>query len=212
MFYKQVAHLKSRYRCVVYDHRGQGRSQVTEGGYDMDALYADAVGLIEALDLGPCHFAGLSMGGFVGMRVAARRPDLLKSLILMDTSCQEEPFKQKYNTLVSVVKLMGIGAVAGKVMPIMFGTPFLEDKARASERKEWHGYLKQNKKTIVRAVQGVIDRKGIEDELPNIQLPTLVMVGTHDVATVPEKAAHIHELIAGSTLVHLEGAGHTASI
>jgi 3-oxoadipate enol-lactonase len=84
MFHKQVAALRTEYRVITYDHRGQGQSELTPDGYDMDTLTTDAIGLIEQLGIAPVHFAGLSMGGFVGMRLAARHPQLLRSLILME--------------------------------------------------------------------------------------------------------------------------------
>src|SRR5437773_7474233 len=54
MFAAQMAALRDRYRCVAFDFRGQGRSEVTAGGYDMETLTADALALIEALALAPC--------------------------------------------------------------------------------------------------------------------------------------------------------------
>ncbi|MFY7910099.1 MAG: alpha/beta fold hydrolase, partial [Emticicia sp.] len=83
MFHKQVEYFKDRYRVITYDHRGQGKTEITADGYDMDTLYDDAAELIEKLVGKPVIFAGLSMGGFVGMRLAARRPDLIKKLILL---------------------------------------------------------------------------------------------------------------------------------
>ena len=91
MFEKQIEILKEHYRCVALDFRGQGQSEVTKDGYDMDTLTTDVVELIRELDLPPCHFAGLSMGGFVGLRLGIRHPELLKSLILMNTTANEEP-------------------------------------------------------------------------------------------------------------------------
>ena len=67
MFDVQVAALKDRYRCIAFDFRGQGQSGVTAFGYDMDTLTEDAAALIAALQVAPVHFAGLSMGGFVGL-------------------------------------------------------------------------------------------------------------------------------------------------
>src|SRR5277367_1924949 len=87
----QVQTLQSRYRCIGYDHRGQGQSAVSEGGYDMDSVAEDAAALIRALGVPPVHFVGHSMGGFVGMRLAARHPELLRSLVLIDTSADAEP-------------------------------------------------------------------------------------------------------------------------
>lgn len=216
MFHKQETFLKDRFRVITYDHRGQGKTEAPENGYDMDTLYEDAVALIETLCPNQkVHFAGLSMGGFVAMRLAARRPDLLKSVILMETSADAEPQEnaKKYKTLNTVVKWLGTWAVVGKIMPIMFGQKFLNDKSRKSERDEWEAQMKLCKSPgIVKAVAGVIERKSIFDELSKISLPTLIMVGTEDIATVPAKAERIHAQITDSQLVYINGGGHTSSV
>ena len=91
MFEPQIKALKADFRCVTYDHRGHGQSEVTKGGYELDNLVTDAISLIENLKIGPVHFVGVSVGGMVGMRIALRRPDLLRSLTLVDTSAEAEP-------------------------------------------------------------------------------------------------------------------------
>ena len=134
-FNPQMQALRDRYRCVAFDHRGHGRSEVTETGYDMENLYSDAVGLIEALQCAPCHFVGLSTGGFIGLRIAIRRADLLKSLILMDTSADPEPEEnlKQYKLLMFIVKWIGWWPVIGKVMPLLFNsTNKLAKSCRAS--------------------------------------------------------------------------------
>lgn len=215
LFYKQIAVLKNNFRIIAYDHRGQGKSEVTKSGYDMDSLYEDAAQLIETL----CPnekviFVGLSMGGFIGMRLAARKPHLVEKLILLETSCDPEPESNlsKYRTLNFLVKLFGVWAVSKSVMKIMFGKSFLTDPLRKAEKKFWINELNANKKTITKAVNGVIDRKGIDNELKFIICPTLVLVGDQDVATVPDKARKIQAYIKGSELKVLKGAGHTSAI
>jgi len=212
MFWKQVEYLKTRYKIITYDHRGQGKSSVTDKGYDMDQLYLDAVALIENLHLKKVHFAGLSMGGFVGLRLAARRPDLLHSLILMETSAQEEPNTLKYSFLLNIVKFFGVKIVTRPVMNIMFGRKFLRDRSRVKEKIFWINELQKNKKKIVRAVNGIITRKGVEAELRNISCPVLIIVGTQDRAAIPARAEFIHQHITQSLIRYIEGAGHSSSI
>ncbi len=215
MFHKQVAHFKENYRVITYDHRGQGQTEATLDGYDMETLYADAVQLIEKLVGKPVIFGGLSMGGFMGMRLAARRPDLIQKLILMETSADPEPVENhgKYRFLNGIVKYLGFSLVVSSVMKIMFGQKFLHDANRASERKYWEQQLKKNNRSsITRAVDGVIQRKGIADELHLVTCPTLILVGDQDVATVPDKARKIHALIPHSKLVVFAGGGHTSSV
>ena len=214
MFRELVKHLKDRYRVITYDHRGQGRSEVAASGYDMDTLAEDAAALIEALKLAPCHFGGLSMGGFVAMRLAARKPQLLKSCILMETSADPEPPENqpKYRKLNWAIRLFGAKAIVGKVMPIMFGRSFLNDPAKSALKAEWAGRMASLKRSIHKAVTGVIERKGVYEEIAGIRLPTLVIVGEEDVATVPAKAERIHAQIRGSALVRIPRAGHTSTI
>jgi 3-oxoadipate enol-lactonase len=63
MFEAQVEVLRGRYRCVAFDWRGQGTSPPTVDGYDIETLTSDALGVLRALDIGPVHWVGLSMGG-----------------------------------------------------------------------------------------------------------------------------------------------------
>ena len=74
-FDAQVAALATRYRVLAFDHRGHGGSGKPSDGYDMDSITRDAEAFIETTNAGPCHFIGLSTGGFVGLRLALRRPD-----------------------------------------------------------------------------------------------------------------------------------------
>ncbi len=211
MFEDQIKALKDHYRCVTFDFRGQGRSEVTRDGYDMETLYEDAAELIERLDCAPCHFLGFSMGGFIGIRLAIRRPGLVQSLILVDTSADPEPEENllKYRLLSLIARWIGPWVVAGRVMPIMFSQSFLSDPARAEARKRWRQYLVANHRIgVTRAVRGVITRQGVYEELDRIRVPTLIVVGEEDVATVPERSERMHARIPNSRLVTIPNAGH----
>jgi len=216
MFAAQVAHFRDRYRCIAYDHRGQGRSDDHPGRIvTMELVYEDAVALLESLGPGQkVHFAGLSMGGFVAMRLAARRPDLLASMILLETSAEPEPREnlRKYKMLNAVARYLSLSLVSNKVMPIMFGRDFLESPERELDRRIWLSKLLGNRQSIYRAVNGVIEREGIEEEITRIKSPSLVIVGEQDTATVPAKAERIQRSIAGASLVRIPRAGHSSSI
>ena len=129
MFRHQIAALRDRYRCVTIDWRGQGETPATRAGYDMDSLTADAVGLIDALGVGPAHWVGLSIGGFVGQRIAARHGDRLRSLTLLGTSADADPpaTAREETMLAWFQVLSGIKPLLGKVKPLMFGPAFLAD-------------------------------------------------------------------------------------
>jgi len=215
MFDAQVAALQAHYRCIRWDHRGQGRSADVDGRViTIEQVTDDALALIRALGLPPVHFVGLSMGGFVGMRLAARHPELLHSLTLLDTSADAEPVENvpRYQLLNTITRWIGLRWVVGRVMPIMFGRTFLTDPAKSTARSHWRDQLAGNRRSIYRAVNGVVERDGVAHELANVRCPTLVVVGEEDVATVPAKAERIRDLIAGAELVRIPGAGHSSTV
>jgi len=81
----------NQYRVICFDFRGQGKTADPGQGYDIDTLVKDVSAFIQAISTKPVHYVGLSMGGMVGLPMAARHPDLLRSLVLLDTSAQAEP-------------------------------------------------------------------------------------------------------------------------
>lgn len=215
MFRAQIDALKSDYRCIAYDHRGQGRSEVTAGGYDMDNAARDAAELIRGLDAAPCHFVGLSMGGFVGMRLAIDYPDLLRSLVLMETSANPEPKRnvRPYRVLAFIGRWFGFRPVAERLMNILFGRTFMNDPRRQEERQALkRAIIANDRKGAARAAHAVIDREGVGDRLGGISIPTLIIVGEEDVATPPKEGRKMQEKIPGSQLLVIPAAGHSSTI
>ncbi len=215
MYEAQVAFFKQRYRCISFDFRGQGRSQATESGYDMDTLAADALALIKQLVGKPVHFVGLSMGGFVGMRLAIHHREWLLSLSLLETSADPEPQQNllKYKILPKIARYLGMAVVAPQAMHIMFGKTFLTDPNRAEQRAEMRRRLLQNDRiNIGKAIDGVFSRQGIYQDLPSITTPTLIIVGDEDLATIPAKSRRMHAAIKHSQLVVIPQAGHTSTV
>jgi len=215
MYDKQVEYFKSGCRCIAFDFRGQGQSEITKSGYDMETLTEDTLALLDALDIDKCHFLGLSMGGFVAQRIALKRPELVLSLTLLETSADPEDPKNvpQYRKLMKAIRWLGMKRVSQKVMPIMFGSSFLNDKSRKANRRAWLTMLQGNRKGgVVKATTGVIERSGTYDQLGEISTPTLIIVGDEDVATPYSKAERMHFAIKGSKLAVIKGAGHTATV
>ncbi|HUL99149.1 MAG TPA: alpha/beta fold hydrolase [Mycobacterium sp.] len=215
MFHPQIAALQNDYRCVAIDWRGQGESAPTADGYDMDTLVDDAVALIEHLGVAPVHYVGLSMGGFIGQRIAARRPELVRTLTLLDTSAgPEDPDKVKqYKLLGGIYRVTGIAPLRKQVLPIMFGPTFLADPAARPLIDEWERQLKRTSRAgVSKAVMGMANRPPVEGEIVRITAPTLVIVGVDDVATPPHQSQLIAERIPGARLEQIPACGHTSTL
>jgi len=216
MFDEQIAYLKGKYRCIAYDHRGQGKSSTPAGEYGMDTLAEDAAALIKLLGVEKCHFVGLSMGGFVALRMALDYPELVRSISVLDSSADPEPKENhgKYKFLNFILRWFGAKPVVGAVMPIMFSQTFLKDPGRKELRDRWRRFLGRipDRKGMARAVRGVIERDGVYERLGGIKTPTLIVVGEEDAATVPEKSERMHAAITGSEFVRVAQGGHVSTI
>jgi pimeloyl-ACP methyl ester carboxylesterase len=213
MFDAQVAALAERLRCVRMDFRGQGDSEVTRSGYDLDTLRDDVIALIEQLETGPVHLVGFSMGGMVAQRVAIERGDLLESLVLMNTSAEAEPRtrRPRYALLNLAARWIGVKRVAPRILDLLFSDAFLADPDCSAERERWLAMVTANDRIgVSRAVKGVIRRRSMLDSLKAINTPTLIISGQNDRATPPSCARRLQERIAGSRLLELPGTGHMA--
>ncbi|HEY2298030.1 MAG TPA: alpha/beta fold hydrolase [Jatrophihabitans sp.] len=215
MFQAQVEVLRTHYRCVTIDWRGQGDTPATRSGYDMDTLTDDALAVIESLDAGPVHYVGLSMGGFVGQRLAARHGRVLRSLTLLDTSADREPtFSILQDIAMAYVHtLVGMRPLAPFVLPIMFGPTFRKGPANEPAIAEFlDGIARTQRAGLRRAVLAVALRKPVYDELDRIPVPTLVIVGADDVATKPEKAQRVAARVPGARLEIVPNSGHSSTV
>lgn len=214
LFAPQIAALRARYRCIAWDHRGQGKSASDHREHiGMELVWKDATALLEALATGPVHFCGLSMGGFVALRMAARRPELVRSLILIETASDPEPLENvpKYRLLTRVVKLLGPRVVKARVLPIMLGKTILTERSRHADVERF-GAIMTRRRDIWRAVNGVIDRASVHDELARITAPTVIVVGDEDVATPRARAEKMAGAIRGANVVGIPRAGHSATV
>ncbi|HWE23423.1 MAG TPA: alpha/beta fold hydrolase, partial [Myxococcales bacterium] len=204
MFRFQVEALRGTYRCISFDFRGQGRSEIARSGYDMDTLTRDTATLIERLRAWPCHFVGLSMGGFVGMRLARQRPELLRSLSLLHTAGDAEPLwrRPRYALMGLATRLLGPRVLIRPVMKILFGRSFLRDPAQASLRDSLRDELLRNDVDgELLALRGVLRRSSFMDDLSSLQTPTLVLSGDEDVGVIPKRSQRTADRIPGARFV-----------
>jgi 3-oxoadipate enol-lactonase len=209
MFSAQAAALSDRYRVVRYDHRGQGDSaRHPRSELDMDTLTDDAASLIEELELAPVTFVGNSMGGFVGLRLAARRPELLRSVVVMGTSADVEEQADAMDGLIEVLSEHGIEPVLDGVLQFMMGDTTLTDLKRADVLAEVTALLKSRTPEYADAAWHIAHRKSILDELPSIEVPLVVVAGTEDHTYPPVKSEQIAGLVPHAELVYMPETGH----
>lgn len=217
MFDHQIAALRKQYRVVAFDHRGHGQSAPCRTPFGIYDLVEDAKMLIHKLCDGPVHFAGMSTGGFIGLRLALRAPELIRSLTLIDTAAgAEDPAALKqYNQLLFAVRWVGTRPLLGKVMPILMAQPFLTSPDRRDDLTFWRAQLSGlDKRSVHRFGKAIFSRDSVLDDLAALKNPppVQIIVGADDIATPVAQSKAMQAAIKGAQLTVIPDAGHTSPI
>src|SRR3990172_6521605 len=189
MWDHQVEALSGRYRCIAYDFLGHGGSSL---GPEGDSLEDEAGNL----------------GGMVALRLALAHPEDVRSLALLDTSAEAELPERAplYEQLAATAKAQGPMTVADPVVGFMFSRGFVQsqpEKVAAYKRS----FAALDVEGLERATKAVSRRTNVLARIPQIAAPTLVIVGSEDISTTPDKAQHIVDGIRGARLETVAGSG-----
>lgn len=212
MFDALTEHLvEAGHRVVAYDHRGQGASAAApREEQSMDELTEDAAALIEALDLGPVHFVGNSMGGFIALRLAARRPELVASVAALGSSAEEEHQLAAFAPLVDALGEHGAAPVIDTLMHIMFGDTSLAEGGPVVEH--WKEKMAALPPAIGDSAYQVIHRQRLVEELADCRVPVVAISGAEDHAYPPPVSDVNIAEATGGTHHRVEAAGHSVAL
>ncbi|HUE08170.1 MAG TPA: alpha/beta hydrolase [Acidimicrobiales bacterium] len=209
-------------RVVLVDQRGHGHSTKTGTleGYTIDQLVADLAAFLEAVGDGPVDLLGHSMGGRVAMGLALSRPDLVSTLVLMDTSAWSfMPPDESIRRLVRVW-IEAFDPAGGMPESLSVGSPedaLIEERMPASWQEEKAATFSGMDAYAVKAfgtalmadvAQGETSLRG---ELPSITCPTTVIAGERDHPLV-DQAPELASLVANGRLAVIEGAYHSPQL
>ncbi len=211
MWDPQVPRLGDNYRLVLMDTRGHGESDVPEGPYRLAQLADDAIAIIEATSDKPVHWVGLSMGGMIGQFVAAKRPDLLRSLVLCDTSASiPDDAQATWDDRIAAVREGGMSVLAEATIQRWFTPNYLREDPPAIMpiRAQIEA---TNANGFIGCSQAIRELDNL-DSLSSIKLPTLIIVGEDDPGTPVAASEAMHERIEGSQLCVIPKASHLSNV
>ncbi len=211
MWDPQMEALQSRFRVLRYDTRGHGQSDAPPGAYSLELLAADAVGLLDTLDIEAVHFVGLSMGGMIAQCLALDHGQRLKSIALCDTAAEMPAETQPiWQARIDAARENGMQPQVDETLQRWFSPQYLQ--------RNGPGVDLIRRQILATPVAGYIGcseairRLDYLDRLADIQLPCLIMVGEDDPGTPVAASQAMHERIAGSKLVVLPSARHLSNI
>jgi 3-oxoadipate enol-lactonase len=215
MWDPQIIAFSKNYRVIAPDLRGYGKSNLPDPANTSFEDYAtDVLRLADYLEVDSFHLAGLSMGGQVIMEIYRQAPSRVKSLILADTfaSLDTPEARQARDESAQRLEKEGMNGYAEEAIYKMLKSDHVASMPEVSAH-----VLKMMKMmspvaaaTAMRARSGRIDY--LNQVLPKINVPTLIIVGRQDEFTPVAKAEEMQQKLQNSRLVIIEDAGHMPNL
>jgi 3-oxoadipate enol-lactonase len=216
MFYDFKERAKERFRTILVDFRGQGKSAPANSPIvDMDSNASDILKLLDELGIKRTGVLAQSMGGDVAIRMFARRPELFSCLALAGSSARNEPADQlgSFREWVNDACTGGfVGDTLDFTMKIMFGETTQADPAKAEMLDLWRKRISELPLSLHPAMSGVIERTDARPYLPLIRCPVLVVSGEEDMPRPPSWAREVVEGLPNAELMYLEKIGHSPTL
>lgn len=212
MWRPQMAALTSRFRVLRYDVRGHGHSPMPSGMPTIADLAEDVRKLLGVLGIRRTHFVGLSMGGMIGQQLAIRYPDLLESLVLADTLSAYGPEHQAmWQGRIDAAS--GPAGMEPLVEPTV--TRWFTEAFRLANPQvmDWvRGMIRATSREGFTGCCHALMALDLTASLPEVRVPTLVLVGRQDPTTPVAGAEVIARAIPNARLVIIDDAAHIANV
>jgi 3-oxoadipate enol-lactonase len=208
MWDPQMPAFEKQFRVLRYDTRGHGQSSVTPGPYTIERLGHDVLALLDTLKLDRVFFCGLSMGGQTGMWLALNAADRFHKLVLCNTAAKIGT-PDVWNTRIEGVRKGGMKSISSAVMERWFSADYRTKSPDvvASTKLMLEGTNPDGYIANCAAIRDFDAREAVAA----INVPTLVIAGTHDAATTPADGRYLAGHIAGARYVELNAA-HLSNI
>ncbi|SNR44791.1 3-oxoadipate enol-lactonase [Paracoccus sediminis] len=190
-------------RIVRFDKRGHGLSDATPAPYSIDRLVADAKAVCEGLALSDITFVGLSIGGLIGQGLAAKRPDLVRALVLMDTAAQIGT-AEMWQDRIDRVNRDGVNALADPILERWFTPAF---RATSPEFALWRNMLTRTTVAGYTGCCAAIAGADLTNSTRALRLPVMAMAGDQDGSTPPDLVRATADL-CGAPFHLIADAGH----
>jgi len=218
MWEYQLGALASRYRCIAYDRRGFGCSEMPAGGYDYDTLASDLNDLIETLDVSDVTLVGFSMGGGEVVRYLSnygsakvRKAVLISSVVPYMMQAQDNPDglpKTVFDDFDRQIK-QDRPAFLANFGKAFFGVTMVNHPV-SNELLQWaYGLTLMTGQPATLGCLWAFASTDFRSDCLSVDVPTLLIHGDNDktvpIANSSEKAAG---LIPNASLIVYEGAPH----
>jgi len=213
MWNMQVEAVKENYRVIAYDIRGHGDSDPGIDDFFIELFVLDLLRLMEKLRIEKSILCGLSLGGYIALNAVLKHPNRFDGLILNDTQCIADTPEIKENRCIAIISIndKGVEQYADESLKKLFAPESFTKKQNViAGVKEM--IISTPKQSLCNTLHALAERKETCTQLPEINIPVLIMVGKEDKITPIAAAQQMHEKILNSKLEIIQHAGHLSNL
>jgi len=196
----QVAFFSPEYRVVTYDVRGHGRSDKPPGPYSIPLFADDTAELIRLLGIAPAHVVGISMGGMIAFQLAVDAPELVKSLVIVNSAPELSlhTFKDRaqFFQRLLVIRLLGM-----RKMGEVLSARLLPKPEHLDLRREFVERWAQNDKRAYLDSTRALVGWSVSEHLSEINIPALAVAADEDYSPVSVKEAYVARMPCAELVV-----------
>lgn len=205
----QISAYSPYFECICFDNRGTGKSDAPVDDLTTKLLAEDAAGLLDALNVESAHVSGLSLGSCIAQELCLARPERVRSLQLHGTWGRAHGYAER--KFKAQLRLLNAFSIADfyEISMLWFITPqyFSVHPDRVTAQIKAIVDAAPSMELLKAQYKADLEHDAL-DRLPRIAVPTLVAVGSFDVALPPMYSREVAEAIPGSELVIIEDGGH----
>ena len=207
---EMVPLLSDKFNILLHDKRGHGLSTFSNSQNPLIDDYADdIIGLMDYCGISVAHLVGLSIGGLITYSFTERYPHRCDKLVFCDTGSKIGT-KENWNERIVNIEAKGIASISDMVMRKWLSAKFLEGKP---DQVKGYAYMfEQTSQIGYSNACNAISKADYSKEAQNIKKRTLFVVGSEDVATIPDYVKENAQQVQGSKFYKFKGAGHLPCI
>lgn len=194
---------------ICYDKRGHGLSDAPSAPYTLDDHINDLAGLLGHLQVEQAILCGISVGGMIALGLAARRPEIVRGLILCDTA-HKIGSDELWNQRIDQIRQHGIEWIADAILERWFSESFHQASPQAVAG--WRNMLVRTPVEGYVGTCAALRDADLTAAARSLKVPVLCLCGSEDGATPPELVRSMSTLIAGARFQLVDGAGHLPCI
>ncbi len=194
-------------RVVAPDMPGFGWSPWAGGEVSVKRMADLMAAFVEGTGAKPAHVVGISMGGTVALQLALDHPDMVRSLVLVNTFARLRP--RSLNEWLYFLARMVIARVVGPERQAeMVARRILPKPEHEEARATLRRHILQADRNVYKGMMSALFRFDVRDRLREIRVPTLVITGSEDTTVAPPIQEELARGIPGAQHIIIEGAGH----